>query len=1677
MESKGENYKYKPLDIRDYGYTTSNMSNMPDLRDIEDGLAMPDINTVVPQNPIKKKKESEAKMPGIVSRIRQSAELSFEDRGAFSNMDGALERASAPKGTRFTRNDVPISQAYDKLNDGTYIPRYKNFIADTNNEERLARQQSAWSKWGNGVAKLAIKTGIYFTGNIINSSYGIIEAMKQGNFSAVYNNDFMDFMNDLEKRTDYGFANYYTNEEKKKSFLGKMGTANFWANDVFGGAAYTLGALTSEALIAYATGGVSLAGTAARGALRAAGKNAAKGIGKRFFSDIKGITNNYLRQVTSASNTASKLHNARFLWTSAGWEASVESYHYMKEAEANFISSYESMYGRRPTEVELNDFRSSSAAVGNTVFAANVGIVGLSNILQFGKYFGAGIDLEKSVGKGISRMFGIGVRRNAAGMLEKIPASKFRKGLGTVFHVTKHPLTEGVWEEGTQGVVSKAADEWIASRYNPDAMEKNLSLWKSIGEGFAKTYGTPEGRMEIGIGAIIGGFMGIGGGIVSKSSPFTEMGRQEKALDEYIENANKMEESIPRSAVNLATRMAYMNQQISAADAGVEAEASGDKHASRQAYNTSLFTKFQMDDEFGMLDDSAKNFRHVINNMSNEDIANEYNISTEEAARVKENIVEDYNERLKNYKSASKLAETLLSGSKSIIKKDYLALNLFLGSESLYDMRKSAMEIGDILGDSDVESAMNYYANLTKEGKKLAKEAASIEGEISELEKEIQKINSTITEEGQREKYAQKAQRLTELNNRIQEIRRDLTHNNGHYVYNLLWDRVFPTDLLGENLRSENTSNRTVDPSMLSSTFGILKNIDSVIYALNKSNNPGDKAKAKLLNSLIDEYTQSYSDYRSVNDMISRMQDPKFMANEDARIMKLFKRNGVEYEEDADRRPEGVFTAESEAKIDKELAEGNLTEEEAYTLKTFIRMQEGFNRPMDNADIVSDEEWEAYNQGDESAVSNQMWNIARIIQNEGELSERQKDIYNEHAGEIDELVRDLGDSPLKRLNELKRKAEEAMGIKSAKEVNEKVINDALNSESDFDVKEQMKAAIDARNALKDKEDTDGLSDDEQYKLIELENMINDFGSEHNVDNLLDFIEQNRLIEKGPEAFAPTGSIKNYNDLVDHHVPEGRNGKGSSFDNAQNIKMLTVKEDKQKNRQVISGITVDNFVKFLVEKLGAEDLGKKKRVRTVRVHGEEIPLHEGKHSTVNISNEDVKKLQDRSLEEGIGLIFDLQPSLMSANSRELLFYDKNAKDQISIIPVDITYGKDGADIIKGEDVMETSTDDTVEARVDMNDDYNNMLYDRYSKAKKELDEAEERLKADPTNEELKKDRDKAAKRFANSLSDLKNNLVIKLINTKGDKFVSVVKANTESMSDEAGAVNLVDLREDAASYFIERKNEGTTGYFNVGNFKVGRVLPGRPTLKMGIDPNTNELTVQTGRIAKNEVDNFVTVGYILNGKVHLKTADRIEYDNFPFATNVIRNGKRPGDEYFGQKMPVVVIKHKNGRNYVYPVDTVEDVKSSKQSVIDEIDILLDDTSFITRENLISLNTEAMALGVSPNNVARIAGTFAEIKGDLDRMKGEIGNMQDKKDVSEWVNGSRTVSEILTEDVLINLDMSNPFHAPKIFMDFSGVNAEPVTETEELPFPESRNELANIAGDVDMSQSENEIKNPC
>ncbi len=164
-------------------------------------------------------------------------------------------------------SDVKFGDVYTQTGDGTYIAKYPTYITSGGNQEEFqAKKQTASDQTTNGLLKAGATALTGVIGGTVGAVYGLMDSVRTGNFSSVYDNDFNKVLDNWNEKLRYELPNYYTEAEKKMSLGDKLisGGSNFWANDFAGGLGFTVGAIGSELIWDLATGGGAVSTAGAR---------------------------------------------------------------------------------------------------------------------------------------------------------------------------------------------------------------------------------------------------------------------------------------------------------------------------------------------------------------------------------------------------------------------------------------------------------------------------------------------------------------------------------------------------------------------------------------------------------------------------------------------------------------------------------------------------------------------------------------------------------------------------------------------------------------------------------------------------------------------------------------------------------------------------------------------------------------------------------------------------------------------------------------------------------------------------------------------------------------------------------------------------------------------------------------------------------------------------------------------------------------------------------------------------------------------------------------------------------------------------------------------------------------------------------------------------------------------
>lgn len=1599
-----------------YRYPTINVDNIKAIG--TDPYDIPDRDLPPVLDPYSASERSKSQIPSLSERIKNTVKTNYYDDMKHMSPLGYMASDQSYKGRfNLTGPEISLEDSRYRLSSGTWIPKYESYIPGVDNDTRLSRSQGRTEKWMRGLGKFVGKAALYGLGGVIQPFYGIYAGVSRGNFNAVFDNDFTRWLDDQDKKMDYGLAHYYNREERDMNFLQSMTTANFWSNDFLSGLAFTAGAMLSSAVYSGA-GLMNLARTGARAgvALARIGKAA---------SDTKKAFGVYLRAARTGRRIGKGLDTLAFLGTSTSWEASVEARSMLMEAEENFRQSYRNAYGREVPYEELMKFRADNANAANAVFAANVGILSLSNIAMFGDMFGMDLGVDKFIKRNI---FGVGAERMDNGTLRAITPKKWQKVAGNTFNIIKRPVSEGLYEEGLQGVASKSAKDWVESRYNPMAIRQNIGYMEAIKNGFKETYGSSQGWKEIGIGMIIGSIMGgkTIGGIKEWSQ---DMSRNKGMVEAYNANAG----ALTTAAVRAIRGSMALNAQLSGVDTSYES----DGRIINKDFSDAVFNRLRYDSEMGMLDDTKENFRTVVESIPNSDIASDMNMTDEQVNEYKADLVNEFNKKVDNFTMANRFADSLTEGIPNRSFNAYISNMAYNGLEAKDNLNDIANQLRRIY-NTDIGPALDIYSRLNPDSSRDLEELRKLTDDIQRMEKNILRLQQSVASKDALESDKAK---LVKENDRLLKLTED----------RIASERKLTTLINSEADISKlflNRNDSRISAADLMAAYDTIADFENVVSIRGVDN-------YKEAMALLSEYRHNLVAYKNINESLRRMRDRRFIRAQERGFMKILSNVwGKTYEEDDSKydfrntdNPEANALYANDQAIDKAYQDGLIGEDEAFMFKTYNHM---IARSMEN-EIKTDEGSIVERVPDDEDIINpsddRINNIAIKIWNGNEdvLSPRERQIYDNNKPRVDSLVNGFGDNPISRINK-------ARSIIDRLKIHDNIydnIKDAVDDIVDMNIngldQDQVKEAIKTYNDLMDEADNGNEVD--QDKLNEAIDIINNYSD----GPLLQFVEWMRLYDNGSIAVKDYDKSIPMGDVLTESEPGTSTGR-TEVNAAQNpvVLMAQKREIGGVMYYEVGGMRLDRFM---------DSLGLKRSDATDTDNGRVMDFTNGtdiftiiesnNHSRWMISEDDAQ-----AFENATGVILGRQTAL--STSIWFMVYRKGQDGSIVPYYTGDTFGSNN-ESVNQEATASLRKGDMVRFKMDMLDPYTKELYDKYNSLNA----------VDPNSDETK-----------SAYRELVDNMVIKIVDGDGN-FVSVLKAN-----DPDSKGSNADLR--SMAFELYRDNVGSVaGEIDIPFVgTVTSVLPGRPNFSVSDDNGT--LMVSENDFTNETVGKIESVGYIENGEVTMR--DDIKYNIFPFCTAIVRD--KYGD-YKDSRIPVVAIKTGNGRNYLYPVRLKNQDISSFSSMIGSMADRITEGlgGGVSIDDIMDLNNAIARSGLDNKAyMIPLAGDVDVIKNRLKAVKEAASRMPMTADVRGWIGDSRTKEDILMNDVTINIDLNNdPFIAPKFRMSIKE-NKVSKEETEvsfpnlpdlpsEFASPTKAAEDKSLVSDGNVVSGENEAENPC
>jgi hypothetical protein len=392
--------------------------------------------------------------------------------------------------------------------------RYDRFVLGADNEDLQAGFQSSWAKAANGLTKGLGIAGTTFLEGSVGLVYGLGAAAGTGKLSKFYNNDFSNYMADLNESMEIAMPNYYGSEEREAAWYDRNNifTANFFFDKIIKNLGFSVGALASGAVV----GGllakvpqlfnISKAGMISK--LSEALETGLKGVPQ---IERAAKAKDIILQNSKLVNTIERMtavERGIVAGLGAATEGGIEALQGLNEYRDKLIAQHKEVFGEAPKGDDLDKINRVSEDLGNVRLGLNMLLLSATNYIHIPRILGS------SYRSGKNALINSAVADAETGLLKSaIPT----KGFAKVVNRTKNIAglfvspTEG-FEEGAQFAIEKG----VQSYYNKKDYNKDEGLDELIGNVKAaalkgiESVSSKEGMESILIGAISGGIQQAG---------------------------------------------------------------------------------------------------------------------------------------------------------------------------------------------------------------------------------------------------------------------------------------------------------------------------------------------------------------------------------------------------------------------------------------------------------------------------------------------------------------------------------------------------------------------------------------------------------------------------------------------------------------------------------------------------------------------------------------------------------------------------------------------------------------------------------------------------------------------------------------------------------------------------------------------------------------------------------------------------------------------------------------------------------------------------------------------------------------------------------------------------------------------------------------------------------------
>lgn len=751
----------------------------------------------------------------------------------------------------------PLIQIEDNYAKYMGAPRILSQGLEDDLREIRAQNQSFGETAARGLGRFALETGVHALGNITAPISFILSG-------GTYDNEWNRMIDDAAAGVKELMPIYKTKAQQEADFFSaeNLLSDNFWFDDFAGGLSFIAGSYLS---------GMAL------GAIGRAGN-----ITQRLMKSSKA-----LKRSVDATKTA-ELIRRRGRQIAAGqligntvfssYEAGLQAREFKELAMQELQDQYLLENNKPAGEKDLEEFRKEVNKVANGVFAANIVLTSMENVVMLNKIYG------KPLNKLMPKVF----TKPKIGVDGKIlPKSRFRHVTGQILKTVYTPLFEGS-QELAQSLVTQTGIEYVMAKYSPDSHLENMDLTGKVYDAFNRSWNkaldSDGGLNEAYIGMLMGaiGLPFASWGSISEIPGIFKKPQLGKFAIAY--NAYNKQDS-----ANIMKNMSlHMSRILETNKEQERSVTSGDMLQAKDEEAKQILSWMSSRDNVRMLDDEIDDYINTLEKMDYDEFVDYLGYTPEQkeafkgrkdqelAARKKE-LIDGLLRHKRNFQYANDLATGIATEEGEEDLHELIAYNVFMNENAKDRVKEIESRIKENTG-VDVQDMYKFFSRLGQPETKMSTDP-DIENPPQSFIDYIEQPGNYANLAIELKDHRRLVEKATDYNSSIKafydiENKRKMINLMNYMKYSLFRKFGVAVDI-AESQAKEFMMYNKVKQELLDEILnyeGLDPLIDEVNNEIDYVNSRMDDLKGKINKKFASKYMKTVERMNQIRDMINELE-------------------------------------------------------------------------------------------------------------------------------------------------------------------------------------------------------------------------------------------------------------------------------------------------------------------------------------------------------------------------------------------------------------------------------------------------------------------------------------------------------------------------------------------------------------------------------------------------------------------------------------------------------------------------------------------------------------------------------------------------------------------------------------------------------------------------------------